>query len=186
MAEYRMLRDEIASATNRRFEIWKYGIPVVGLLLAYGAKSISEPADGWSGYYIIGALTPALIWLLISLWTGEYLRSQRAGYYCRRLEQKINTWHPDSLGWETFLSPTKGKAKHETYDAELRFAQCICYVLYVIGLSFLFKRPSFLLIDWLIAILAVFVIAFAHVELSRRVRRTMADAWRYNSALEPE
>ena len=109
--EYDTLRSEILGSMTIRNTLLSFGLTGVGAIAtaSIGLHALSPVASGT----VLGGVIPALCAAVLSMWLGEYQRTQRAGRFLVDLEKRINVLaSADLLSWETHLRKDK---KHMNY-----------------------------------------------------------------------
>lgn len=107
LAEYAALRNEIVESTTNRVTVMNFTFGALSVLVAglVTTASVSRLIVGLVALFLVPQMAKAglLIWL------GEYRRSQRAGRWIARLEEKINqaVGSGDVVGWENYLKRNK-------------------------------------------------------------------------------
>ncbi len=110
--EYKIVRDEIVTATNQFYSILQFGS--AALLALSGVAFSFWRRENLLVAVMFGAIIPSLAFVTIEMLLGQMARIRRAGHYCRALEGGLQQvlrqgaderglGVPPPIGWETWL-----------------------------------------------------------------------------------
>lgn len=88
--EYRALRAEVQQTMANRNSILAFGFTTIGIVFHAGI-SILSGSTPLSAFSIFSVLLPILTLLIFFVWFGEVERQNRAAFYLKDFEDKINT-----------------------------------------------------------------------------------------------
>lgn len=103
LEEYNTLRAESLAALEAQLNVVRFGVALVGVLIALGVQLRDR---GYLGGMVLTLFEPMVVLFTISYWLGEVERSTRAGAFVAAIECKYNRRLPDNwtaLGWENYL-----------------------------------------------------------------------------------
>lgn len=157
--EYETLRSEILGSMQTRSTLLSFGLTGVGAIAtaSIGLYALSPIASG----AVLAGVIPALCAAVLSMWLGEYQRTQRAGRFLVDLETRINVLaSADLLSWETHLRKDKKHMKYP-YNSTVLLLTGIGGVSMVIGVVMIDIAPARTALAALVAV-ALHCFAYAH------------------------
>ncbi|NLT06700.1 MAG: hypothetical protein GXY03_10380 [Solirubrobacterales bacterium] len=138
LEEYRSLREEAVSARDAQLAVLRFGVAIVGVLVALGV-ALREDQNSLLTGIILCLVVPATIFFVVELWIGEIERAARAGNVVASIEKRLGVHFRKAgadppMGWETWLRDRDGKRSSE--QQRTTFARTgVIFVLFVVFMA---------------------------------------------------
>jgi hypothetical protein len=124
LEEYKALRSEITTSIAAQQSILSFGTATVALVFGPGLGLWQR--SELSVIIIFNALVPLMSATVLVIWWGEVLRMVRAGEWLAVVEQRVNAYGKDKLGWtrnpltwESYLRPLRNDLPYRDYVSKL-------------------------------------------------------------------
>lgn len=118
LEEYKTLRQESLDAMKNRNTILSFGLAAIGALFTGSIVAYKTDIHLLITNVALIVMIPAVSYIVLAMWLGEYERSQRAGKFLVGLECRINTEASRTLlTWETRLRKKRSHMKYPYHAA---------------------------------------------------------------------
>ncbi|MGC8943894.1 MAG: hypothetical protein ACP5KX_07330 [Caldisericia bacterium] len=109
MKDYEILKTySTITSPSIRYNIISFALATIGIIISGILFALSYKESSYLLIITIILFTtlfiPAFTLVILFIWLGEEERMIRIGYYCKKLEEKINNkFNEDILNWEKFI-----------------------------------------------------------------------------------
>lgn len=112
MEEYKSLRAEATAARDAQLVVLRFGVTLVGILVALGAALRNDDNQLFAGI-VLNAVVPIVVLFVVEIWFGEIARTVRIGNFVASIEKQLERQFRyiadrPPIGWETWLRKQTG------------------------------------------------------------------------------
>ena len=132
MEEYKSLRAEILDSSKNQHTVISYAVVIFAGLLTLVGKLIGDGSYSTAGFVLI-LLIPWTASVVLIIWSVEFAKIFRIGYYLCIRERTINAHILDdkrALYWETWLAESRRSTPSQTPEIYRIFALWIYRLFY--------------------------------------------------------
>jgi len=201
LEEYKSLRTEAMAARDAQLAVLRFGVAIVGVLVALGI-ALRDEEGALAGAFLC-LIVPSVIFFVLELWVGEIERAIRAGSFVAAIEERLALHFQDQaesapMGWEIWLRQSvEGKRSEHTAASVGR--TLVIFALFVVFMGGSAAAGAFALNDhgmdtlfWLFLMGAVEILIVMAVRarfVYRRLRKldappSLDNVWGFQKVLD--